>query len=309
MVQPMKLQQGGSGGVVVCLGVGGLVDTSSVLGLDSGDRGEDLSGGIEVWLIDARRPWNLGNVFEGDPAAIALREISGDATARNPHVDNGRILPSYKPGQGGIIVYDDGDIDEDLGAEREAYCELTRMQGVEDYGEDSGDSGDESEVIESIEVGQSSKKRKSWSDRDDEDDDSQDENRRPRQRRRSSSVCVVSICTRQTIANTRNRRAPRPIPPDVAAATAREFSDAPLKGHLPLHRKLRHRDHRNNHRCEHYVEGSSVIVESTLPLSRSTMLQAQRTPSPFHQSCTPWPRILAAKITIFYGMPLLGSLR
>lgn len=196
MVQPMKFQQGGSGGVVVCLGVGGLVDTSIVLGLDSGDRGEDLSGGIEVWLIDARRPWNLGNVFEGDPAAIALREISGDAAARNPHVNNGRILPSYKPGQGGIIVYDDGDIDEDLAAEREAYCELTRMQGVEDYGEDFGDSGEESEVLESIEIGRGSKKRKSWSDRDDEDDDSQDGNRKPRQRRRSSSVCVVFICTR-----------------------------------------------------------------------------------------------------------------
>ena len=185
LVQPMKIQHGGSGGIVACLGVGGLVDMSSVLGLDSGDPGEDLSGGIEVWLIDARRPWNLGNVFEGDPAAIALREISGDAAARNPHVDNGRIQASYKPGRGGIIVYDDGDIDEELNAEREAYCELTRMQDVEDYGEDSGDSGDESVVLASVEGRRGSKKRKSWSDRDDENDDSQDENRRPRQRRRS----------------------------------------------------------------------------------------------------------------------------
>ena len=195
MVQPMKFQQGGSGGVVVCLGVGGLVDMSSELGLDSGDRGEDLSGGIEVWLIDARRPWNLGNVFEGDPTAIALREISGDPAVRNPDVDNGKIQSSYKPGRGGIIVYDDGDIDIDLSAEREAYCELTRMQGVEDYGEDSGDSGDESDVVDSIEGGQLSKKRKSWSDRDEEDEESQDENRRPRQRRRSNSVCVMFIHT------------------------------------------------------------------------------------------------------------------
>lgn len=194
MVQPMKIQKGGSGGVVVCLGVGGLVDMSSELGLDSGDRGEDLSGGIEVWLIDARRPWNLGNVFEGDPAAVALREISGDAAATNPHVDNGRILPSYKPGRGGIIVYDDGDIDEELGAEREAYCELTRMQGVEDYGEDSGESGDESEVIDSIEGEQPSKKRKSWSDRDEEDEESEDGYRRHRQRQRSNSVCLIFRC-------------------------------------------------------------------------------------------------------------------
>ena len=194
-MQPMKLQQGGSGGVVICLGVGGLVDMSSELGLDSGDPGEDLSGGIEVWLIDARRPWNLGNVFEGDPAAVALREISGDAAARNPHVENGRIQPSYKPGRGGIIVYDDGDIDEELGAEREAYCELTRMQGVEEYGEVSGESGDESEVLDSVEGGELSKKRKSWSDRDEEDEASQDENRRPRRRRRSNSVRVVFCCT------------------------------------------------------------------------------------------------------------------
>ena len=193
-MQPMKIQQGGSGGVVVCLGVGGLVDMSSELGLDSGDPGEDLSGGVEVWLIDARRPWNLGNVFEGDPTAVALREISGDAAAINPVVDNGRIQPSYKPGRGGIIVYDDGDIDEELGAEREAYCELTRMQGVEDYGEDS-DSGDESDVVDSIEGGQRSKKRKSWSDRDEEDEESQDENRRPRQRPRSNSVCVIILRT------------------------------------------------------------------------------------------------------------------
>ncbi len=194
-MQPMKLQQGGSGGVVVCLGVGGLVDMSSELGLDSGDPGEDLSGGIEVWLIDARRPWNLGNVFEGDPAAIALREISGDVAARNPYVDNGRIQPSYKPGRGGIIVFDDGDIDEELGPEREAYCELTRMQDVEDYGEEPGESGDESEVLESIEGAQDSKKRKSWSDRDEEDEESQDENRRPRQKRRSDSVCLVFLRT------------------------------------------------------------------------------------------------------------------
>ena len=194
MVQPMKLQCGGGGGVVVCLGVGGLVDMSSELGLDSGEIGEDLSGGIEVWLIDARRPWNLGNVFEGDPAAVALREISGDAAARNPYVDNGRIQPSYKPGRGGIIVYDDGDIDEELGAERNAYCELTRMQDVGDYGEDSGDSDDESEVADSVEDGERSKKRKSWSDRDEEDEESQDQNRRPHQRRRSNSVRWIILC-------------------------------------------------------------------------------------------------------------------
>ena len=220
MVQPMKIQQGGSGGVVVCLGVGGLVDISSELGLDYGDRGEDLSGSVEVWLIDARRPWNLGNVFEGDPTAIALREITGDVGARNPDVDNGRILPSYKPGGGGIIVYDDGDIDEELSAEREAYCELIRMQDVEDYGDDSGESGDESEVVESIEGGQRSKKRKSWSDRDEENEESQDGNTRPRQRRRSNSVCDLPLLVLNCLANTKDRVATYPIHPIVAAKRA-----------------------------------------------------------------------------------------
>lgn len=306
MVQPMKIQQGGSGGVVVCLGVGGLVDMSSELGLNSGDLGEDLSGGIEVWLIDARRPWNLGNVFEGDPATVALREISGDAAATNPDVDKGRIQPSYKPGRGGIIVYDDGDIDEELAAEREAYCELIRMQGVEDYGEDSGDSGAESEVLDSIEDGGLSKKRKSWSDRDEEDEGSQDENRRPRQRRRSNSVRVTFLYIfLNLLLIQKNRMAPDPIHPAVAAAAerAREPYDTPPKRCLHLHHKPRHQGCPNHRQCEPCVEGSSVNVENTLPLSRNTIPVARRTRSQSHRYSTPWPRILAEKIMIFYGMP------
>ena len=188
MVQPMRRQQGGSGGVVVCLGVGGLVDMSTVLGLDATQPGEDPSGGVEVWLIDARRPWNLGNVFGGDPVEVALRAVDGDLESRRSEVDNGRLQPAYRPGQGGIIVYDDGDIDEELTKEREAYCELMKMDDVEDFGDESGDSGDDTDIVESIEGGRDSKKRKSSSDRDEEDDKSEDENSRPRQRRRSNSV-------------------------------------------------------------------------------------------------------------------------
>ena len=184
MVQPMRIQQGGSGGVVVCLGVGGLVDMSHTLGLDLADADGDPSGGIEVWLIDARRPWNLGNVFAGDPVEVVLKESGGDVQSRRTEVHNGQIQPSYRPGTGGIIVYDDGDIDEDLAAEREAYCGLNEMPDLEELGDDSGDDSD---VLASSGEQRMSKKRKSWSDQEDADD-SEDGISRPRQRRRSSLV-------------------------------------------------------------------------------------------------------------------------
>ena len=182
MVHPMRLQDGGSGGVVVCLGVGGMVDMSTVLGLSATTEGVDPSGGVEIWLIDARRPWSLGNVFAGDPTRAIDEGGPGDA-----NVTNGRLGPNYKPGKGGVIVYDDGDIDEDLGAEREAYCELYKMQDVEDLGSESGDSGDDSDVVQSVETALPSRKRKSWSSRD-EDGDDEEMTDRPRQRRRSNSV-------------------------------------------------------------------------------------------------------------------------
>ena len=189
MVQPMRIQQGGSGGVVVCLGVGGLVDMSHTLGLDVAGLDGNPSGGIEVWLIDARRPWNLGNVFAGDPVEVMLKETGGDAKSRCIVVDNGQIQPSYRPGTGGIIVYDDGDIDEDLAAEREAYCGLTDMPDLDELGDESGESGDDSDVSASNGRQPMSKKRKSWSDQEDTDD-SEDEISRPRQRRRSSPVNI-----------------------------------------------------------------------------------------------------------------------
>lgn len=188
LVQPMRSQDGGSGGIVVCLGVGGMVDMSETLGLDV--TGEDPSGGVEVWLIDARRPWNLGNVFGGDPGQWNLEEMSGKTRSRYPEVDNGQIASHYGSRHGGIIVFDDGDIEQEMQSERNSYCELLRM-GEADLGEDSGGSDDESIASVSIIGDQTSRKRKTWSDRVGEDDDSQDENSRPRQRRRRHSVGVV----------------------------------------------------------------------------------------------------------------------
>ncbi|KAL9131475.1 MAG: hypothetical protein Q9217_000623 [Psora testacea] len=185
MVSPMKTQNGGSGGVVICLGVGGLVDMSTVLGLEDEGDGTDAAGGVEVWLIDARRPWNLGNVFGGNPRDV-LGMMDGLEHVDASEVEKGKIKPSYKPSQGGIIVYDDGDIEEELVEEREAYCALLAMGDVED-GYESGESEEGENIIESIETEQpSGRKRKSWSDGEDEDA-SDDENPRLRQRRRSNS--------------------------------------------------------------------------------------------------------------------------
>ena len=182
MVQPMRKQQGGDGGVVICLGVGGLVDLSSVLGLDASEDSEDPSGGVEVWIIDARRPWNLGNVFGGNPTDNIDR-LNGDAAQVSLGVEKGRIESNYRPGQGGIIVYDDGDIDEEMLAEREAYCALAQMPEIEDDGESDYSSSEDETTLGN--GNRPSKKRKSD---EDDDGDSDFDGERPRQRRRSGSV-------------------------------------------------------------------------------------------------------------------------
>jgi cell division control protein 45 len=187
VVKPMMESQGGSGGVVVCLGVGGLVDLGALLGIE-GEGDEVGFGGVEVWIMDARRPWNLGNVFGGSPLLPSL-EDSTQTTRKQPGVDGGRIERSYKPGKGGIIVFDDGDIEEDLGAEKESYLALIDMPEIDDDGEESDGSDTESDYDGAVTPGadRPGQKRKSWSDRD-EGMSSDDEDDRPRQRRRSNSV-------------------------------------------------------------------------------------------------------------------------
>lgn len=189
VIQPMRESEGGSGGVVVCLGVGGPADLAGILGFkeeNEDDEEEDESnyGGVEVWVIDARRPWNLGNVFGGHPT-IPPPEGGGEPV-KIPGVEAGKLQRGYKPGRGGIVVFDDGDIEE-LDVERDAYLALADMPPIEYHKGDeelidmnSDDDEDEPEPT-------SGQKRKSWSDRDEEDGDSEDEDR-PRQRRRSNSV-------------------------------------------------------------------------------------------------------------------------
>lgn len=188
MVRPMMESRGGPGGVVVCLGVGGMIDLSTKLGLETEDEADPTFGSVEVWVIDSHRPWNLGNVFGGFPLEPETEFAQGWQGRSPAGVTTGRIDRGYKPGKGGVVVFDDGDIEDDLGTEKGAFLALAEMPEIEDDGEDLDGSefdSDEEEETQSAHAGQ---KRKVWSD-DGEDEDSDDESR-PRQRRRSNSVCL-----------------------------------------------------------------------------------------------------------------------
>ncbi|KAG7415677.1 Cell division control protein 45-like protein [Fusarium oxysporum f. sp. rapae] len=195
LVVPMMESQGGSGGVVVCLGVGGMVDLGPLLGLEPEGDDQPYSG-VEVWVMDAHRPWNLGNVFGGFPLDPET-EVSSSYQSRCPTgVNGGMIESAFKPGKGGIIVFDDGDIVDDLQTERNAYLELMEMPEIDDDGEDLGDTDDEDDdenpndvIPEPVRAGQ---KRKSWSDTEDESDDD-----RPHQRRRSNSSSSIAESPRR----------------------------------------------------------------------------------------------------------------
>ncbi|KAL4799106.1 CDC45 family [Aspergillus venezuelensis] len=243
LVKPMRTGNGGSGGVVVCLGVGGLVDLGEVLGLtgEEEDETEDM-GGVEIWVFDARRPWNLANVFGGD----------GGQSTTTRSVDKGCITVSYKvgSGNGGVVVYDDGDIEEELSREREAYCALLEMPEVDE--EDDEDDDEDDEMPSSSD----SKKRKSWSREDDEDEEEFDEeDEPPRQRRRSDSGSVAS-------SPTRTRRRAHDSSNSSRSVTPTSDSPSPEQPKQPSARTLRRRLLRMKHKHEsilqrYYSSGTS----------------------------------------------------
>jgi cell division control protein 45 len=195
LVLPLTRQHGGQGGIVVCLGVGGLVDLEEMLALDGGENPETQMNmydhGVEVWVVDARRPWNLQNVFGSGAMAPPEDQDTGITPAmakRRRGVDQGKLLQSYTPGRGGIIVYDDGDIEQELSAEKEAFCALQDMPDIDEEADD-GDLDEESDEEDVAEDSQT-RKRKTWSDDDAEEEaDSDVDADRPYQRRRSNSVC------------------------------------------------------------------------------------------------------------------------
>ncbi|KAK2742615.1 hypothetical protein FQN55_007734 [Onygenales sp. PD_40] len=233
LVRPMRTTEGGSGGVVVCMGVGGLVDLSEILGLYS-DEETGSMGGIDVWVIDARRPWNLGNVFGGQAGRVPSEEEDTTRGNKSVGVDRGCITPSYKSETGGIIVFDDGDIEEELAAEREAYCSLEGMPELDDDGDESNgsDSGDD--------LGDGSKprtkKRKSWSGRESDDEaEFGDEDEPPRQRRRSNSGSSISSPTRnrrELGGSSQSSRSPSPASGSVSPVAPKQPSARSLRRRL-----------------------------------------------------------------------------
>ncbi|KAK3115740.1 DNA replication initiation factor cdc45 [Teratosphaeriaceae sp. CCFEE 6253] len=190
--------EGGEGGTVVCIGCGGGVDLGDLLGLstpsgeadDESEVEEPAQGhGVEVWVIDAHRGWNLDNLFSGSASLRGVRE--------------GRLLDSYRSGAGGVVVWDAGEIETELLAEREAYLALQGMPEIteadllaaEEEGDDEGeeehgavegavDDRDEAEPNSS-----QSRKRKA-SPTVSEAEDSSDE--RPARRRRSNSGTPIA---------------------------------------------------------------------------------------------------------------------
>ncbi|KAL7963005.1 CDC45 family [Trichoderma compactum] len=195
LVVPMMESQGGSGGVVVCLGVGGMVDLGPLLGLEP-EGEESPYSGVEVWVFDAHRPWNLANVFGGFPLEPA-NQVSSSYQSRSPAgITGGAINRSYNSGKGGIVVFDDGDIEGDLMTERDAYLALLDMPDIEEQGDEGSsededdDDGADSGQEESAHAGQ---KRKSLN----EDESSDDGGEPPRQRRRSNSSSSIASSPRR----------------------------------------------------------------------------------------------------------------
>ncbi|KAF2840051.1 CDC45-like protein [Patellaria atrata CBS 101060] len=186
LVRPMRTTDGGSGGIVVCLGVGGLVDLEDFLGMEEEVGG---AGGVDVWVVDSRRPWNLANVFGGGFQNVQEDGEGAPLVKNKQGIEQGRVLQSFKPGAGGIVVFDDGDIEDELAVEKEAYWALAQMpQFDEDEGADE-DLSDEEESKSEQDLpmsGQAGRKRKSLPD-DDDGMDSEEEFERPKQRRRSNS--------------------------------------------------------------------------------------------------------------------------
>lgn len=191
---------------MVCLGLGGTVALEELLGLDGGngdassaDEGM-LEHGVEVWVIDSHRPWNLENVF-GTPA---VSQHERETNTKRMGVSEGKILPSYKPGQGGIIVWDDGDLESELKSEKEAFFALQSMPEITEDdltldaldGVDSGgdDDDENSHIDEDERIGSGQKRKRSASPGDSQaESEADDGHSRARRRRRSNSSTSIAI--------------------------------------------------------------------------------------------------------------------
>ncbi|KAK4503872.1 hypothetical protein PRZ48_004787 [Zasmidium cellare] len=152
--------------------------------------------GVEAWVIDSHRPWNLDNVFS-TPATTQQDEDGAEIVRRRVGVHEGKITPGYKSRQGGIIVWDDGDLEAELASEKEAYFALQNMPEIteDDLVLDDGEDENVNEDDEDDEPSSAGQKRKRSTSPDGSDDESDfdEEEDRPRRRRRSNSGDSVPI--------------------------------------------------------------------------------------------------------------------
>jgi cell division control protein 45 len=192
---------------IICLGLGGLVDLSAFLELQRpGNRGDDEVG-VECWIIDGRRPWNLYNVYAGGKYGAQ------DLTGTEGKVVGGRH--GVGEGVGGIKCFDDGDIDEEMIQEKDAFKALIEMPEIDDNSDsDNDDSNDDDdddqeeearshdgEVEDGVKLdllgsGSSQvngRKRKSSDGLDGDSDEDYNGDRSRRPRRDSDAVCYSGV--------------------------------------------------------------------------------------------------------------------
>ncbi|QIW97861.1 hypothetical protein AMS68_003379 [Peltaster fructicola] len=191
LVLPLTKQRSGDGGVVICLGVGGMVDLEEILGLDGtaeDSPSTDMSDhGVEVWVIDSRRPWNLTNVFG---VGAIPQEEDGSRSSQRKGVDQGRVLPTYDIGRGGVIVWDDGGVEEELHAERDAYMALLDMPDITEDDLDLEMTADDADSDSHSHTHSPSRKRKASNEHSDDELEDADDERPHRRRRRNSSSSI-----------------------------------------------------------------------------------------------------------------------
>lgn len=188
---------------VICLGLGGVVDLEGFLDLE-----KDNGTFIECWVIDSRRPWNLHNVFgresgmtgQDQDNSVLVRGQGGRQGIAGAKVSGGRWNVGGKVG--GVKCFDDGDVEEELGNEGNAFAELLAMPEMGSDDDSSSDDDDDLALARNAPQidpdsalpalsGDSSQKRKSDNGigEDTEDDTDEDSRTRRRKTTHDDEVC------------------------------------------------------------------------------------------------------------------------
>ncbi|KAI5797625.1 CDC45-like protein [Geopyxis carbonaria] len=209
---------------VICLGLGGLVEISEHLSLKRPGGDHD----VECWVVDGRRPWNLYNVYSNGPEGVDPAETGGKVTGGKHGVGKGL---------GGVKCFDDGDIEEEMSPERDAFKALMEMPEADSDDSDSDEDDEDDDEDEANEERASedgdadggvkllqpgnNRKRKSSEDLEDETDDdvASNRSRRPRRDGKSSSGTSTPILHKHTLLSTASARPIASSPPPLNAVS------------------------------------------------------------------------------------------